>query len=226
MDIQRSLISIPGHAEYYRNKILSTQEDYKEKRDGPARHEYLTQQRYGFETLRHLPSPESVRVLGEMMSNDWAPPGNETEAISERLPVLSLRSVAALSQLPIRDKPFDQPGTVENRMERVEAWRIWYEQIKDGKRTFRFEGDPTEYDLNGPAPSEKLTRIALDRKRDLERGQRHQRAAGEKQNLATTTVVSKPGNLAIILSSLLVLVSAVWYFFRMRSKLTSPAKDT
>ena len=96
----------------------------------------------------------------------------------------------------------------------MDKWKQWWNEIRDGKRTYRFAGSSVEYGPDGPASTEKLARIALDRKRDLERGQRHQRAAGEKQNLATTAsaVVSKPGNLAIILSSLLVLVSAVWYF--------------
>ncbi len=34
--------------------------------------------------------------------------------------------------------------------EDIELWRIWYEQVKAGNRTFQFEGDPKHYNLEGP----------------------------------------------------------------------------
>lgn len=34
-------------------------------------------------------------------------------------------------------------------------YRKWYDEVKEGRRTFRFIGDPQEYDLNGPAIRKK-----------------------------------------------------------------------
>jgi hypothetical protein len=49
--------------------------------------------------------------------------------------------------------------------EDIEAWRLWYEQVKSGKRTFRFEGDPQEYNLAGPVA--KTAEPAMDRSQSL-----------------------------------------------------------
>ena len=74
-----ALLAIPGHAEYYRDKILQAQE--RAKTIGPdALSNYANEIMYGFQTLPHLHSSEGVRVLGELLSHDWVPPGNDTFA--------------------------------------------------------------------------------------------------------------------------------------------------
>jgi hypothetical protein len=226
---QNALLAIPGHSEYYRDKINTTRKLMEEnlKSGDPMYIKYRTDLdyavTYGFQTMRQLPSVETVRVLGEFLFDERGyvrEPTRTGEAARydkiKHSPVL-LKAGEALDHLPIVGKPpkdkrfYDTP-------EDLEGWRQWYLQIKEGKRTFRFEGDPTEYDLNGPASEQKLARIALDRKRDLERVTRYQRVTSEKESLAATasTIVTKPGNLAIILSTLLVLASAVWYYFRRK----------
>jgi hypothetical protein len=124
---------------------------------------------YGAQTLNHLHSPEGVRVLGDLLSNEWVPPGNETAVASEKFAPLSVSARVALQKFPLLNKPFKDPITMQNVADANAAWQFWYEQIKAGNRTFRFEGDATEYDPNGPAAKQKLDHIFRDRKRDVER---------------------------------------------------------
>lgn len=48
----------------------------------------------------------------------------------------------------------------------IEPWRIWYAQVKSGKRTFRFEGSEVEYNLEGPVAAGS---VVVSRGRERER---------------------------------------------------------
>lgn len=165
---QSALVAIPGHAEYFRDKIYQSRERVKAI-GGTSLYEYHNELMYGFQTFPHLASPEGVRVLGEMLSDEWVPPGNETAPASEKLAPLSVSARVALQKFPLLDKPFKEAVTRHNVADANAAWLDWYKQIKSGKRTFRFEGDPVDYDLNGPAPKQTLDRITRGMKRDAER---------------------------------------------------------
>src|SRR5690606_31949032 len=95
--------------------------------------------------LENLPSTETVRVLGEMLSEEWSDPTKTKEDNEQFLGSLALNAKSRLVKLPIVDKP------IASGPSSLPAWQQWYGQIKDGKRTFRFEGDPQEYNLHGPA---------------------------------------------------------------------------
>ncbi len=216
--IQHAILTIPGHAEYYRDRILDAQERFK-KREGQAPwSDYDREQMYGFQTLVHLPSPETVRVYGDLLSNHWLPPGNETAPISEKRLPLSQRALSGITKLPIRDKPFKIALTQENLADAHAAWLQWYEQIKDGRRTFRFEGDPVEYDLNGPAPGQKVDRIARDTKRERERaaGRRDAGPRGGQPADSSVETPSKSAPAALIAAGALALGTLVWYVSRAR----------
>ena len=213
-----TMLSIPGHAEYYRDRILKAQENTMRivgdpALSGPARADYDNELMYGFQTLPLMPSVETVRVLGEMLSNDWVPPGNETADIADKLTPLSRRSTAVLAKFPIMHKPFNEPLRVKNIDEALAAWRQWHEEIKDGKRTFRFEGDSTEYDLNGPAPKEKLERLALASRMDKDRAARYGGSGVESP--VERPVSTKTPLIALVLAVLAVIGSLIWYFRRM-----------
>ena len=128
--------------------------------------------------------------------------------------------MGVLTKFPIRDKPFKLPLTMENVADAQAAWQLWYEQIKSGKRTFRFEGDPTEYDLKGPAPGQKLAHISRDRKRDAERQAGHERTAGSSvvAESAATTASSRSMPAALLIAGMVLLVSLGWYFLKGRSR--------
>jgi hypothetical protein len=57
-----------------------------------------------------------------------------------------MAAARTLWSLPLTFKPTGKVYTPEEML----TWRLWYEQVKAGNRTFRFEGDPQEYNLQGP----------------------------------------------------------------------------
>lgn len=172
-----------------------------------------------FQILPHLSSPEGVRVLGELLSNDWVPPGNDTAPRSEKFVPLSVSATVTLPQFPLLDKPFKDPITKSNVANAQAAWQLWYEQIKSGKRTFRFEGDPTEYDLHGPAPAQKLERIARDHKRDITRELGRGRSTGSffETEPAAAIPPLKLMPVAALIVGLVLLATLGWYFAKARS---------
>lgn len=217
--VQLALLAIPGHAEYYRERIIQAQERFRERPSSETWSDYRYENGKGFQILPHLPSAEGVRVLGEMLSNDWVPPGNETAPLSEKFVPLSVSARVALAKLPLLDKPFKDPITEDNRADALVAWRHWHEQIKSGKRTFRFKGDPTEYDLNGPAPGQRLDHISRDRKRDAERAAGRERTSGPTvaAEPAAVSEASKSMPVALLIAAMVLLVSLAWHFLRGRN---------
>ncbi|RYD21302.1 MAG: hypothetical protein EOP88_11870 [Verrucomicrobiaceae bacterium] len=178
---QAALLSIPGHAQYYRDRILNARLEYEKvkgqgeiEKEAGTRTELSNAQTEGFRTMAYLPSVETVRVLGEFLADERGytklPPDPTMKEIQEAgREVPNCKGAAkALVCLPFVSKPLDK-NWMTLTYEDVAPWREWYEQIKAGNRTFRFEGDPTEYDLNGPASRQALDRIARADKRDTER---------------------------------------------------------
>lgn len=214
---QAQLVAIPGHAEYYRDKILRSQERLKRNEGESPAFQYLEEQMYGFQTLAHLHSPEGVRVLGEMLSDDWESPGNKDAGPAERIPVLSEQATGILSKFPIKDKPFTDRLTMKTLGDAREAWRLWIKQIKSGKRTFRFESDPTEYDLNGPASKEVIQRVERDRKRDEERATGNRKSSVAPASKTDTPQISKPSSIAWLVGGIGLIGAAVWYFVSGRT---------
>lgn len=145
-----TLLSIPGHAEYFGKKIREAYEPLKGP-DVGAVHGVQEAMMYGFGTLRNLPSPETVKVLGDMLSDTWRmkPPSSQLQFDHTHVPgSLAHSAVAsALVYLPLRDPPeipplmaWDDPEVV-----RVHPWQNWYTEVKSGKRTFSFKGQNVEY---------------------------------------------------------------------------------
>jgi hypothetical protein len=149
--LQATMISIPGHAEYYEKRIRGMWDGYRSaKKTDPSTADgtkFLNGTFYDFPVLRHLPSPETVRVLGDMVI--------ETEVFEteEGVPNIHLaaRALQELHHLPLASKPVQSQDVHTD--EDLETYRLWYAQIKAGNRTFRFEGDPNEYTLAGPVRS-------------------------------------------------------------------------
>ncbi len=215
---KEQLLAIPGHAEFYRNRIIQAQEHLKNQVGEAPWSDYHKEIENGFQVFPHLHSPEGVRVLGELLSNAWVPPGNETAPLSGKFIPLSVSATVTLPKFPLLDKPFKDPITQENVGTAHADWQLWYEQIKSGKRTFRFEGDPTEYDLNGPAAGQKLAHISRDRKRDEERqaGRDRTTVSPAATTPATASKHSKSMPVALLIAGMVLLVSLGWYFLNRR----------
>jgi hypothetical protein len=116
-----------------------------------------------FVVLSLLPSPEAVRVLGELLYDDNRSPQGLPKEVADAEDIKhflaqsrsnSSFAVGALSELPLVSKPVHSRSSVSglfmDRPEDLQPWRLWYEQVRAGTRNFRFEGDPQEYSLAGP----------------------------------------------------------------------------
>jgi hypothetical protein len=231
---QAEILATPGYAEYYRDRILTARAQMEAEQDQAKRDDLFYRTMYkaagGFGVLSLLPSPASVRVLGEFLADErgrYSPiPADDPAGDGEHIRWLHYvrtsnceYAVRALNAMPLIAKPTSEhPATFED----VSAWRQWYERIKSGHATFRFEGDPTEYDLDGPAPPEKLKRLAEARERDAMRVARQQPGTGVApgSSLATQSQSSAPNApvsiTGILLATCAVAAASVWYLVRRR----------
>ncbi len=235
---QAMLLAIPGHAQYYRDRINAAREKMemalKSGNDADYatfRHTLSDEVMYGFRTLQQLPSVETVRVLGEFLFDERGyvkvPSDNTTEKQRyesiKHGPVFH-KAAGGLDTLPIVAKPMKRPPQGYDSPEETTPWRQWYQEIKDGKRTFRFEGDPTEYDLDGPAPKEKLERIAMHQRREGGRASRHAPAvaqAGASEQNPAASPTQRNVAYAMIAAGIAVMASMVWYFKKRRQRFGS-----
>ena len=141
---QSALLVIPGHAEFFMKPIEDTYERLAQNKfdtEPPKIAGDLVDVGRVFQMLSQLPSPETVKVLGEFMVNDkvmdaWM---EETKNVTseeqhDRLsvnPPLGPQAAYAINFLPLKSKPvkeWDYSGYDD-----VRKWRNWYQQIKDGR---------------------------------------------------------------------------------------------
>jgi hypothetical protein len=98
----------------------------------------------------------------------------------------------------------------------IEAWQLWYEQIKSGNRTFRFKGDPKDYDLTGPVSKDKLQRVERDRKRDDERTAGHKNSSSVGEPVPVIAQIRKPSSIITILAVCVLIAGSIRYFLMSR----------
>jgi hypothetical protein len=153
-----ALLASPGYGDYFASRLRSIRENSKGEPGSINRMEEA--QLACFYTLRMLPSAESVRVLGEFLydEEERVPPSlpNQPDDRHARQRELGVNfnayySLEAMAKLPLVAPPVPKrKRDFVSYVQDIDAWRLWYEQVKSGKRTFRFEGDPQEYSLAGP----------------------------------------------------------------------------
>lgn len=151
---QSVIMGIHNHAEYFENEIeVGIQGEFREAagKGGvyPWRH-------LAFSRLRRLPTPQSVELLGRLLDDDRDPwvvvPAGEVS--SGRPPPNSHFAARTLNQIGIVGVPLIEPLNTDRDHEAArDQWKLWYAQVKAGNRTFRFKGDPREYNLDGPVPA-------------------------------------------------------------------------
>lgn len=221
-NILESIIFIPGHAEYFGNQINRERKRIENDRilknaKKPDWTGYDTLRISTIQTLTQLPSPESVKVLGELLSDrertiEVDPKNFDADSFGTP-PNASLAAGALKSLIDNPPVPVDRAHQLPAD---IDVWQSWYEQIKAGTFTFRLKGDPTEYDLHGPASKEKLIRIERDRKRDEERSKGLRKSSAVQETRAVLTQVGKPSTIAGVLAALGVFVAAVWWVWRRK----------
>jgi len=235
---QEALLSIPGHAKYYQDKIdkmrtellensKRTREEIiqmhahgKKVLDQP---EYLSDTEVAIRTLKFMPSAETVSVLGYFLND---PVGRDGKTLLGRPSARSGDSPPALSNaqlatdvirdLGIEHPPFRDPKGVITS-EEIDSWKDWWNQVKEGKRTYRFIGSKIEYGPDGPAAKEVIQRSERNQKRDEEREIGHKKSTTAPESGSVAGVAAKPLSIAGILAACALVGAAVWYFVKGRT---------
>lgn len=229
---QSILLSAPGHAKYYQDKIDKMRAELlahwqkppeerlrieEESQNYPSEAEYLSDIAISINTLRFMPSAETVSVLGYFLND---PVGRDGMSILGR----SLHrgdsgphlSNAELATDVIRDLGIEQPPFRDNKSvitpAEIDAWKDWWNEVKSGKRTYRFIGSSVEYGPDGPATKEVVQHVERDRKRDEEREAGHRKSPIAPEAAPTAAVATKPFSIAGILAACALIGAAVWYF--------------
>lgn len=154
--IRDKLLSMPGHAEFFGKRVTDSYEAVKAGYTDGVNSKYVPWARYTsalsteLQVLALMPSPECVWVLGDMLSEDWKWPGYGEVYIDGVIYPLDHSALGALGKLPIANPPTAEIRHTGDVINGLESWKQWYAEIKSGRRTFRFIGDNTEYDLRGP----------------------------------------------------------------------------
>ncbi len=150
------LREIPGAVEYFKRDILKRMEwdmgcsaiKGDEDRDS------------NFHILAQLQLPETVSVLGELLYDDRdpskGPPSDSPYVPNSLYATLSLHKLG-IKHPPVNSRDFDARRDLP-------AWRLWYEQVKAGNRTFSFVGDEKTYTLAGAGTMVPEKKVRPDRK--------------------------------------------------------------
>lgn len=237
---QSVLLATPGHAKYYQDKIeslhaevladskLSQEERMKMQDAGKSPTypgDYEDFRSSAFPVLGLLPSSESVAVLGHFLNDPEGLDGNNMFgrriAKSDFVPypanagaaVIALRKLG-IERPPIPTSPY--AGSDDYETAEVDAWKGWWNEVKDGKRTYRLIGSPIEYGPDGPASKEAIQRTERNQKRDAERSADHKKATAITEPASLISQISKPSTIAGILAACALVAAAGWYFLRGR----------
>lgn len=235
---QAALLSIPGHARYYEEQIekkraevlANSKKDLRELNAiQDAGGTYETEASYinyctdtAFRTLGHLPSAETVAVLGRYLND---PEGRDGKTLlgfptiyddCEVTPNAS-QAAAAIRSLGIEHPPYPAEKSAKGYSafpEEIDAWRDWWNEVKAGKRSYRFAGDPTEYGPEGPVSAAKLQSIERNRRRDRERSSGGRPTAVDASEPGTGN--SHTGSVLILLSVAALVAAVAYKFLRKR----------
>jgi len=217
---KKTLLSIPGHAEYFGNRINEEREKLDRRRaegkelsvPGAGAGDLSSAQERGLRILTYLPSVETVRVLGEFLSDERGA-GNELSRsgdLTGEFPTHKM-AMAALSKLPIANSPTGPITNSEQIADGLKSWRQWYSEVKEGRRTFRFIGDPVDYDLRGPSK-----RGAIGPQGDRTEKRPEPATAGTSPSVSQ--YVKEPGYLPYLSALGLLLGGLGYYIVKLRKK--------
>ncbi len=148
-ELVNAMIKIPGHAQIIADEIEHLRE---QKIQGStealrAKHHLVYQDQRGNyirKVLANLPSPETIKVLGDYLSDERDPPLpiNITQDWSD-MPANCNLAAAAISKIGLRNPPATKWPT--DYSPELKNCREWWDEIKSGRKTFSFKGQNVEY---------------------------------------------------------------------------------
>jgi len=154
---QEALLSIPGHAQYFADRLAAARKKASDPWTDGRYHDEFGQI---LETMCHLPSPETVRVLGGMLESEEDPRSPEIDhdffaklgasnngkgiGDSNLIELCNPPTFAmgAFHRLGLREQP-DQ--STMNYYRAVKEYRAWWGRLKSGALGFSFKGTKVEY---------------------------------------------------------------------------------
>lgn len=163
---QAALLATPGHAKYFTNLLEQKKQDMLA--DKASYHDY-TEAQEALAVLAYLQSPETVAVLGELVGD---PVGRDGKLLGGGavwdgdgwFPVNCQIALSCFEALPIENGPkLTKDDFGATNFSGVDKWKEWWEEVKAGKRTYRFKGSPIEYGPDGPVSAKELERREHDR---------------------------------------------------------------
>jgi len=211
IEATQALISIPGHARLYQRRLENLRSAVK--KEPLFAFQYGKAQDELYEMLQYAQSAETVAVMGDLLND---PEGRNGKTIlggpisdgDEEMPINCQLASHTLAGLGIQSPPKAKPSSVG--FEDVDAWKQWWDEIKSGKRTYRFVGSPVEYGPDGPVSAKDLSRREHDRQSNPRAG-----------NVGTQEVASTPESLGIgskvaAVVALALLAAGGWFAFGRR----------
>lgn len=159
--IRTKMLSIPGHAEYYAGEIDTLVAERQQTPVGLA--DFNREAKLIFETLSHLPSEQTVEVLGRYVERTDGARDLRAETLEEWMgsrPDLKgfvplwMMAIDALHALPIENAPEQRmsPTGKPTGKPDWEEWRKWTIRVKEGRLSYKFKGDDKIYPTGTKAP--------------------------------------------------------------------------
>ncbi len=143
---QTLLLGMPGHAQYFADEIERYRELDKNLPLGQQLQYDRFRKKYIVDTLGHIPSPESVKILGRYLYDEKdVSPDVPTDA--PRLSENAYLASAALSTIGLRNPPIPNRSGYMQSQEDIKKCRDWYEKVKLGTLPFSFKGQSLEFRL-------------------------------------------------------------------------------
>lgn len=172
-----------------------------------------------FVVLGLLPSSESVAVLGGFLDDPEGRDGMDVLGdeiiLGDAIPLGPNCRLAynALSRLGIQDPPTGPSkasiGALDSDFDPIEKWKKWWNEIKQGKRTYQFVGSDVRYGPHGPVRIQDL-------RENLQHPATSKPKAGEVQPSAGqfSTNVHRLPLILFALTSCLIVALIVWHTAR------------
>jgi hypothetical protein len=196
---QNKLLSIPGHATYYQDKINAMREQVKA--GNLSMDDWSSGKRPYFDALAHMPSEEAVEVLGEFVADkfgfvfsddpkDLNLPGLKEYDYSHldyeidfSVCMPASRALGSIIENP-------PAGVGDREDERQALWSQWWRDVKSGKRKYRFKGSSVEHPIIAPPGADREVRRperrpdsrgGADSGKKTSAGENDEQLAGEKE---------------------------------------------
>ena len=156
-----ALMSLQGHDAYFAGALgRAIEAEFAAVRDATTAIQVRPNRDELFQTLGELPTPKVIKLLGQLLEDD-RDPWKGQPASDYNLPhPNSYLAAKTLNRIGIEGVPVVEPIRDDRDFEAArDQWRLWFAQVKAGNRTFRFKGDPREYNLDGPVASVPVVNV-------------------------------------------------------------------